>query len=508
MKHISVENYKGIEKIFLNGLGKINVICGKNNSGKSSILECLINPTYSNIGIEISQEIIDLLEKKFESQAKQYSNPNPSNSIQWFEKFLNCYVKEHSIWYDSERVELNRAFSSGMKEDVYLKGFSENTFKFDILFSQLFEQRAKEESICLIPPKRNYNSQEKIDLDKDLLPNGEGTINKLFNLKNNPLNSDKFKIFQTISQKFKQISNCTFNITPLPNNILNLSFQIDGLWLDAESCGLGLKDLLFIVTFIHCNEAKTILVEEPENHLHADFQKKLLVFMREYVDKQFIISTHSNVFLDTTQVDKIFYCWYDKVVNISDKTSMSKIIDSLGYSIKENLTSDALIFVEGPTDIPVLKRVLELTGIINNANIKFWPLGGDIMASLDLSIFSGKNKIFAIVDQDPGSTKIRRAFKKNCLANNISYNQLERYSIENYFPLHLLKEVFPNQIKKALITLQKDISVDDQIGFKAKSKTIKGKNHIISHNLEIQHIRDTDLWELALKIKREINNET
>ncbi|GAG64807.1 unnamed protein product, partial [marine sediment metagenome] len=36
--------YKGIKELELKGLNHINVICGKNNSGKSSVLESIIQP--------------------------------------------------------------------------------------------------------------------------------------------------------------------------------------------------------------------------------------------------------------------------------------------------------------------------------------------------------------------------------------------------------------------------------------------------------------------------------
>ncbi|WP_245612402.1 AAA family ATPase [Palaeococcus ferrophilus] len=38
---LRIENFRGIEKLKLNNLGQINVIAGKNNAGKSSVLEAL-----------------------------------------------------------------------------------------------------------------------------------------------------------------------------------------------------------------------------------------------------------------------------------------------------------------------------------------------------------------------------------------------------------------------------------------------------------------------------------
>ena len=41
MKEIKLKTYKGIKEVSVTSLGHINVICGKNNSGKSSILEAI-----------------------------------------------------------------------------------------------------------------------------------------------------------------------------------------------------------------------------------------------------------------------------------------------------------------------------------------------------------------------------------------------------------------------------------------------------------------------------------
>lgn len=40
--HLKAKDYKGIKEIYLSDLSQINVICGKNSSGKSSILKALV----------------------------------------------------------------------------------------------------------------------------------------------------------------------------------------------------------------------------------------------------------------------------------------------------------------------------------------------------------------------------------------------------------------------------------------------------------------------------------
>lgn len=68
---IAIENYRGIKQTCLKNLGKINVLCGKNNTGKSTILQA-INESKKlgdvHVGFEfesLSKENTDKLIKDF-----------------------------------------------------------------------------------------------------------------------------------------------------------------------------------------------------------------------------------------------------------------------------------------------------------------------------------------------------------------------------------------------------------------------------------------------------------
>ena len=62
-------------------------------------------------------------------------------------------------------------------------------------------------------------------------------------------------------------------------------------------------------------------------------QKKLLSFLRNGTDKQFFLTTHSNVFLNNAFVNKVFFTSFSDSVNVDDATSRASILDDLGYSV-------------------------------------------------------------------------------------------------------------------------------------------------------------------------------
>lgn len=268
---------------------------------------------------------------------------------------------------------------------------------------------------------------------------------------------------------------------------------------------IGTLDILVIVTFSLDLDYTFIFIEEPESHLHPEMQKRLLSFLSSVKSKQFILSTHSNVFLNPYVVEKIYYSEIEEKVKISDQTSKSEILYNLGYSVADNIISDVVVLTEGPTDIPVISTICDWMEFGDKFNIKYWPLGGDVMADLDLSIFAERKNVIALIDSDPGSKVIRTRFERNCKEYGVECHRLERYSIEGYFTIEALKECFQEAFPKDLTELKPDVSVDEQMGFITKgkrSRTVRSKNHEIIKLMALPDIEETDLYSFCLKIKR------
>lgn len=500
IEHIKLKFYKGIESVSLHSLGQINVICGKNNSGKSSILEAMVDKNHFGLGKKVDESIKTL----FKPLSLNYSDPVPSESMRWFDALISELSANDEIWFNSDISEIINFIKDNMRLDRYLAKYNRDIFEFDNILSIFFESIVNEYKPFLIPPKRSISFDKGIITSEEITPSGEGIVNKLFFLKNQDIKTKDYKTYLSIYEEFEFITGRNFSIIPKMGNQIELYFNNEkNDWIPAKNCGLGLSDVLIILGQVNLTNYSTYLIEEPENHLHAEYQKRLLSFFKRQVTKQFVLSTHSNIFLDPNIVDKIIYTDFLDNVKVSDVTSRSIIISSLGYSVTDNLASDLIILTEGTTDIPIIKTILNWKGLDLIYNVKFWPLGGDMMNNLDLDVFSQYHSVIALLDSDFQSKDVRDEFKMNCKKLNIECFQLERYAIENYLSLEAIKSIYLNLIPSDFVKLDSQKSVKSQLGF-----NIKSKNYQTIKMMSLDDFDGTDLLRFCDRIETILKNIT
>ncbi|MDD5465021.1 MAG: ATP-binding protein [Candidatus Omnitrophica bacterium] len=501
VKALKLKGHKGIKEVNIVDLEHINVLSGKNNSGKSSILEAVQDKAKRSLGVLFKEENLENLAKIYRPLINT-SSPSPDQILDTFRQFIKTHNGEY-LYKDYEKDYVDEF--SKIFQQKYHQNYG-NSYSFDRFFRVVVSQEEDNFKPCLIDPKRKIGSVTKIDTAVKLSTNGDNLLNDLFFLKNQEPYSKEYKSYVSIFDSFKQITNgAQFNILPDKGNNIKLQFRIDKCdgWVDADNCGLGLREVLLIVSFVFSPEFDFIQIEEPENHLHPEYQRKLLRFIDSAIDKQFLISTHSNIFLDTSYVDKVFLTYFNGQVCIEEKTNKAKILNELGYSPSDNLISDLIILTEGPKDFPAIEEFLKKIEGLAGYAIKFWPLGGDIMSQVDLSILKENSNLIALIDNDPGSKTHREKFKEHCKSLNIECFQLKRYALENYFSIKAIRDVFQAQISKDITEIKPDKKIDSQIGINVKNNSRK-----IVGQMGIDEIKNTDLYEFLVRVETILKNSS
>lgn len=499
-EHVQLLAHKGLKGAILENLEKINVICGPNNSGKTTVLECLENQKLRWRG------------KKFHGNTVKKLGRSSGEHGGWggIDSYTQAYIQivegafgGKDLWFDGEADDLWARIEKSWKQRR-LENYNRPQGQFKAAFKAEYGEEVK---TVLIPAKRRLETSKRVDAFDRIWAGGDGILNFLFNAKNQDESSEKRKQFDVISTAFLEISaGFEFNVyiwekdptTQPPQTNVELKFRKKGgSWIQANDCGLGLQELLIILYFALASEHEVVLIEEPENHLHPEIQRRLIAFLREKTGKQFFLSTHSSVFLNTQFADRVFTCRMTDSVHVENATSRAVLLTELGYSIADNLVSDLVVLCEGPKDKPVLEEFFQKMGLLDRSNIKVWPLGGDIMDQLDLSVFQESHKLIALIDNDPGSATIRKRFLKKCEELKIPVTHLKRYSLENYFSLPVIESVVKNPIPSGVTALDPNKRVSDQLGFE-----VKGNGGKIAKDMKLEDIKGTDFEEFLQQVEK------
>ncbi len=524
-QHLKLMPYKALKEEQLRDLGKINVICGQNSSGKSTLMEAISSVNKRQVGKRMTEAVITQI---FDQSRKvlPWTGARKQMSLE-MESGLNRMAAAHQdviekaagtqdVWYPDSVSSFLMSASSLWESVEMFKTRVRTTLGESIeptrlpsgeimdSYNSLF---AAAVPTILVPPKRQIELSCPLSLNEPINNDGSGLLRYLFFAKNQATGTEDKNTFDSVANAFAKISGGHhFEIFPTQANTINLHFAYQQEpWRPAQDCGLGLQDLLVLLYFAVTPKYQVVLVEEAESHLHPEWQRKLLAFLRDTADKQFFLTTHSNIFLDAGMVDKVFFTTLDGSIKVDDATGRATILADLGYSVTDNLVSDLILLVEGPSDLQVLEEALIKMGLYGDFNIKIWSLGGDNMAQLDLSVFAEHYSIMALVDNDPKSGHVRETFMEKCAELNIPVTRLKRYAMENYFTLRAVNEVYRkwgNKVPDTVTSVAPEKPLDEQIGF-----NVKRNNREIAQEMTMEEFQATDdLYEFLLSVERKLES--
>jgi len=361
IQKIEIENYKGISNLKFSPK-KLNIIVGKNNTGKTSVLDA-INLLFHNNKLQgmdmfsyfniyskekLSKIFVDTnMEKK--SIIIQESQPNDV-IIKFAEDILSTFFKE---LYRSSNIEGKSKFGKSVTKDlenVIINNMDDEIRSSLIKNSLTFVNEEKEHSIYywinqnliekLSPIMRKLVNQVKKVIPKEGV-SSEGTRNLLRNLEFAELRTlymlqwkvssrldltdedsnvlfitSILKNFETSfqkrhpkdSEKIYQIEK-TLKDHNLISNLERLDFDNVLLKTDygikehaISFLGDGFKCIIALLWFLSSQKKDSIvLFDEPEEHMHPGYIRELVEFFVKFSresDIQFFMTTHSSDLLD------------------------------------------------------------------------------------------------------------------------------------------------------------------------------------------------------------------
>ena len=275
LENINIIDYKCFKDFKLDGLKRINIISGKNNVGKTALLEALyVSNDFSHAKYElINATIIDLSLLAFnrDISAEKFINFIKNFSFSINSNINNLTIQTKKInQLNNKEIELNKEFNADYKD--FLICTSNENIEIEPLRNVEY----------------NYGNTSYINSSK---PTPKLLVELYSEIQRHGL-QDKFLKYVQILDK---------NITRIEPQliagemILNISLENSNISLPSSELGEGLNRFIEILSIIIAGEWGSVFIDEIENGLHysklLDIAKAIIEIAQKE-DIQVFITTH------------------------------------------------------------------------------------------------------------------------------------------------------------------------------------------------------------------------
>lgn len=415
LKSLKVANYKNIGSSFIgfDRIEKFNILIGRNNIGKSTLLSIL-----NQIG---SISVSEPYEKKITMDIE-------------FSIFLDS-VPEYIFPSNTSNGDVGNFFEYGEtlvgKKLIYEFSRIDNDFHIKYIDSFLYqpygETKLNATADHLLSSLGKFSLSQfvsqykiiKLDADRNLLPEIESTSLKIdtdgvgaTNLIRTYLHNSEYD-FKVVEKEILD----ALNKIVLPDEHFDrimcqeIISDADIKWeihlvnengrIPLSSSGSGLRTILLVLIKLFLESSKSqrniFIFEELENNIHPTIQRNLFNYLYDWANEKndiFFITTHSNIPINmfgNMPSISITHLKKDKNTNelITENafsfSSNCDILNDLGIKASDILQSNAIIWVEGPSDRIYINKWIELAsdGILReNTHYQILFYGGRLLSHL------------------------------------------------------------------------------------------------------------------------------
>ena len=414
IKSVEFKNFRNLNGRY-NFYETLNVIIGKNNSGKTNILDG-IRLAFSTITNDYCKVSTSDFKDSIDSNIIEIDIELQYNAI----PTLN-FCDEGNEKKCGFTVRIRKTQSGRFVKDISLLNGS--SVSLDILRDDKCIP-----NLYLIPLIRMediytaglttgistfIDSEEKY---KELKKESKEAIKEELKTK-----TDKFK---ELCSKFNQNLDVQLTDPKISNEKV---YIVDGELEHNFNIGAGYKSIANILLNTLDEKFNIILIDEIENHLHPALIRNLIRELRKVKNTIIISTTHSPVVINELKMEEIIDISGKNISLIEDKNCIKKLNTFLHPGRNELMLADNIILVEGYTEEVLLKYYLNNYNynwtIINVAGVMFEPyiqLG--VLLNKNLIVISDNDKLLS--DEQEESARFTR-LKELCNQKKIKLIEIE-----------------------------------------------------------------------------------
>lgn len=528
-----IKNYKcfGDEPQGFDKILPINIIIGKNNSGKSSLLELV--KTMAN------STNFDIIKKNFPKLAIIYTSKLTESTIKDFypENLSGGNISGPNYYhYGKDFVGETITAEWGYDNGIKFIGSSKPI--------KIPNNRRHEELVRINSHPFKGKIIKSINAERDIKPEAQAKNLALVAdgkgataLAQEIINSAEYDSTWIESLLLKGLNSITYPEIQftriLTQNTESNVWEIyledkNGVRIALSKMGSGIKTILQVLLnliVIPKLEKKQeneyiFLFEELENNLHPSLQRRLFNFIKDFAlrfESVFFITTHSNVVIDSFGANEnaqIIHISDSVTNNVNCSKGINRVLDDLEIKASDIFQSNGIIWVEGPSDRHYLNKWINLIApeLKEGLHYSIMFYGGKLLSTITFSYFESElipllkinRNSFVIIDKDRRNINEDINKTKKRINEELGGDKCwitSGIEIENYLTDSTInKWLNSKEIKKPKFKGDKFEKFEVKIKSNYKIPYAQTKNLFAKEIINFITKDDLDLFDLKLKI--------